>query len=135
MIGLHIAKLLETLNFGTLDTDIFYEEVTLDGNGVPKQGLWVVERGSTVTRFNSRIQQVDIYSRYNNKLTGAKKLEQILNYFADHYNDICTLPAVEPYSSEVYSNIRIVPVSSLENVGADENGKIIRVISIEVTYS
>lgn len=135
MIGLHFAKLLDDLGFGTLDTDIFYEEVALDSTGNPKQGIWVIERGSTVSRFNSRIQAIDIYSRYNNKLTGAKKLEQILNYFADHYNDICTLPAVEPYSSEVYSNIRIVPVSSLENVGADENGKIVRVISLEVQYA
>lgn len=135
MIALHILKLLENEGFGTIDTDLFFEEVPLDGNGVPRQGIWIVERGTSVNRFNTRTQNFDIYSRYTNKLTGYKKLEAILDYLQEAYGEVCTLPAVPPYSSTVYENVRLTPTSSVENVGVDENNKIVRVISGTVQYS
>lgn len=135
MIALHILKLLENEGFGTIDTDLFFEEAPLDGSGVPRQGIWIVERGTSVNRFNTQTQNFDIYSRYTNKLTGYKKLEAILDYLQEAYGDVCTLPAVPPYSSTVYENVRITPTSSVENVGVDENNKIVRVISGTVQYS
>ena len=134
MIALHILQLLEDEGFGTIDTDLFFEEAPLDSTGKPKQGVWIVERGATVTRFNHQTQNFDIYSRYTNKLTGYQKLEAILDYLQEAYGDVCTLPAVPPYSSTVYENVRITPTSSVENVGVDENNKIVRVISGTVTY-
>lgn len=135
MIALHILKLLENEGFGTIDTDLFFEEVPLDGNGVPRQGIWIVERGTDVNRFNTQTQNFDIYSRYTNKLTGYKKLEAILDYLQEAYGNVCTLPAVPPHSSTVYENVRLTPTSSVENVGVDENNKIVRVISGTVQYS
>lgn len=141
MITLHIAKLLANAGFGILDltgntanADIFWEEVTLDSTGQPKQGIWIVPRGAPVTRFNSNIQPFDIYSRYTNKVTGSKKLEDILQYLQEAYGEVCELPTVPPYSLTEYSNVRITPTSSVENAGTDENNKIVRVISGEVTY-
>ena|SRR5690554_3509941 len=135
MIALHILKLLENEGFGTIDTDLFFEEAPLDGSGVPRQGIWIVERGTSVNRFNTQTQNFDIYSRYTDKLTGYKKLEAILDYLQEAYGDVCTLPAVPPYSSTVYENVRLTPTSSVENVGVDENNKIVRVISGTVQYS
>ena len=134
MIALHILKLLEDEGFGTIDTDLFFEEAPLDGQGKPKQGVWIVERGTTVSRLNHRVQNFDIYSRYTNKLTGYKKLEAILDFLQEAYGDVCELPAVPPYSSTVYENVSIEPTSSVENVGTDENDKIVRVISGIVRY-
>lgn len=135
MIALHILKLLENEGFGTIDTDLFFEEAPLDGNGVPRQGIWIVERGTSVNRFNTRTQNFDIYSRYTNELTGYRKLEAILDYLQEAYGEVCTLPAVPPYSSTVYENVRLTPTSSVENVGVDKNNKIVRVISGTVQYS
>ena len=134
MIALHILKLLEDEGFGTIDTDLFFEEAPLDGQGKPKQGVWIVERGTTISRLNHRTQNFDIYSRYTNKLTGYKKLEAILDFLQEAYGDVCELPAVPPYSSTVYENVSIEPTSSVENVGTDENDKIVRVISGTVRY-
>lgn len=135
MIALHILKLLENEGFGTIDTDLFFEEAPLDGSGVPRQGIWIVERGTSVNRFNTQTQNFDIYSRYTDKLTGYKKLEAILDYLQKAYGEICELPAVPPYSSATYNNVRITPQGSVENVGVDENGKIVRVISGMVQFN
>lgn len=135
MIALHILKLLEDEGFGTIDTDLFFEEAPLDGQGKPKQGVWIVERGTSVNRFNTQTQNFDIYSRYTNKLTGYQKLEAILDYLQEAYQDVCDLPSVPPYSNAVYENVMIQPTSSVENVGVDENNRIVRVISGVVQYN
>lgn len=134
MITLHILKLLSNEGFGTIDTDLFWEEVALNSNGTPKEGVWIVPRGAPLTRFNAEYQAFDIYSRYTNKITGSKKLEDILEYLQDAYGEVCELPQVPPHSLSTYSNVRITPTSSVENVGTDDNNKIVRVISGEVTY-
>lgn len=135
MISLHISKWLEDEGFGTLDQDIFWEEVPLDPNGKPYDGIWVVTRGSALNRFNTTTQQFDIYSRYANKITGSLKLEQILEKIMEAYGDVCTLPTVPPYSLAIYDNVRLRPVSGIENVGSDAQDKIVRVISAEVQYN
>ena len=135
MISLHVAKWLEEEGFGILDEDIFWEEVPLDANGKPLNGIWVVTRGSALSRFNTTVQAFDIYSRYANKITGALQLEQILERIKEAYGDVCTLPTVPPYSLTNYDNVRLRPVSGIENVGSDEQDKIVRVISAEVQYN
>ena len=135
MITLSILKQLEIDGFGTIDTDLFFEEAPLDAKGLPKQGLWIVSRGSVISRLDTEIQAFDIYSRYSNKITGATKLYAVLEYLKDAYGDVCDLPAVPPYTEDTYTNVRLMPTSGVENVGTDENGKIVRVISGEVYYN
>ena len=135
MITLHILKLLEDNGFGTIDTDLFYEEAPLDAKGVPKQGVWIVTRGSEVSRVDIGNQDFDIYSRYTNKLTGAVKLENILSFLKESYGDVCTLPTVPPHSMTQYYNVRITPTSGVENVGTDDQDKVVRVISGNVKFN
>lgn len=135
MITLSILKELENEGFGTIDTNLFLEEAPLDTNGKPKNGLWLVTRGSTVSRTNVEIQSLDLYSRFTNKLTGHTKLAEALEWLQEAYSDVCTLPAVAPYTTQTYTNVRIFPTSSIQNAGVDENGKIVRVISFDVYYN
>lgn len=134
MITLHIAKLLEDEGFGTLDTDIFWEDMPLDSSGNARDGLWVVPRGSPYGRL-VKTQAFDIYARYANKVTGSKKLEDILDYLQEAYGTVCELPTVPPYSDTRYYDVIIVPTSSVENVGVDEQDKVLRVVSGEITYN
>lgn len=134
MIALHILKLLESQGFGTIDTDLFFEEAPLDSQGKEKNGIWIVERGTSVNRFTTQTQNFDIYSRYTSKLTGYQKLEAILDFLQQAYGDVCELPPVPPHSNNVYTNVRLEPTSSVENAGTDSNGKIVRVISGVVRY-
>lgn len=135
MVTLHIAKLLENEGFGTLDTDIFWEEIPLGSDGKPKEGIWIVPRGFPLTRFNATAQAFDIYSRYANKITGSQKLEEILKYIQEAYGEVCELPTVPPYSLTQYGNVRLIPTSGIENVGSDEQDRIVRVISAEVQFN
>lgn len=135
MITLSILKQLENEGFGTIDTDLFFEEASLDSKGNPKNGTWIVTRGSQVSRVNTEIQSFDIYTRYANKLTGHQKLESILEWLKEAYSDVCTLPACPPYTTQTYTNVRIFPTSSIESVGFDENNKLVRVISFEVYFN
>lgn len=134
MITLHILKLLEDNGFGTIDTDLFCEEMPIDKQGNPIQGIWIVSRGSEVNRVDIGNQNFDIYSRYTNKLTGAVKLDNILNFLKESYGDVCTLPTVPPHSLTEYYNVRITPTSGVENVGIDDQDKVVRVISGNVKY-
>lgn len=135
MVSLHIAKLLEDEGFGTLDTDIFWEEAPLDSKGNPKEGVWVVTRGSEVTRLKTGVQNFDIYARYKNKVQTSQKLESILEFLKEAYGTVCELPIVPPHSTTVYKDVVIEPVSGIENVGSDEQDKIVKVISGVIRYS
>lgn len=135
MITLHVAKLLADEGFGTFDQDIKWEEMPLDQNGNAIDGIWIVTRGAPLSRFNVTTQGFDIYSRYANKITGAQKLKAILDYLKDAYEEVCDLDAVPPYSDDVYTEVRLRPTSGIENVGPDDQDKIVRVISGEVQYS
>ena len=87
MITLHIAQLLSEEGFGTLaltgnetNPEIFWEEASLDRQGNPRNGVWVVTRPSEVSRLNTGVQSFDIYARYPNKIKTHQKLKDILSY-------------------------------------------------------
>lgn len=132
MITLHLAKLLADNGFGTLDQDIFWEDMPVDTKGNPKDGIWIVARGASVTRFKVEQQSFDIYSRNKDKLAGSQKLEDILEFLQDAYDTVCDLPTVPPYSLTQYTEVQITPTSGIENVGTDEQDKVVRVISGEI---
>jgi len=132
MITLHIAKLLADEGFGTLDTDIFWEDMPVDSKGVPIDGIWVVSRGAPVSRFQVQYQAFDIYSRSKNKLEASQQLEDILDFLQDAYDTVCELPTVPPHSLTLYTDVQITPTSGIENVGTDEQDKVVRVISGEI---
>lgn len=134
MVTLHIAQLLADAGFGTLDESIFWEDMPVDTKGKPKSGLWIVPRGSQLSRLDTHYQAFDIYSRHTNKVTSSKLLEDILDYLQEAYAEVCELPVVPSYSTTRYYDCRIQPTSGVENVGTDEQDKVIRVISGEVKF-
>lgn len=135
MITLHIAKLLEDEGFGTLDLDIFWEDMPVDDDGSPVDGIWIVPRGSEISRFRVTRQAFDIFARYDDKVVSSQKLESILEFLQDAYGEVCDLPAVEGISETVYHNVQLMPTSGIENIGADEQDKVVRVISGEVIFN
>lgn len=134
MITLHILKLLADEGFGQIDTDLFWEDAPLNSQGNPKDGVWIVPRGTEVNRMDVGRQAFDLYSRYTNKVTSSKKLEDILEYLQTAFDEVCELPTVPPHSTTRYYDVMITPTSSIENVGADEQDKVVRVISGEVKF-
>lgn len=135
MITLHVLKLLEDNGFGTIgitgsepNADLFFEKLTLD-----KNGLYITSRGAQLAKGLRRTQAFDIYARGANDVEGAQKLEQVLEFFT--LNQDCELPIVTGISTTEYKNVSITPTSNIENVGLDDNNRIIYVVSAEIRFN
>jgi hypothetical protein len=129
MIALHILKLLEDNGFGEIDTDLFFEKLTLD-----KKGLYITSRGAPLNRSTRKTQAFDIYARGANDTDGYKMLEDVVSFLEEAYGTVCDLPPVPPISIKEYKNCSIQPTSNIENVGLDANNRIIYVVSGQIQY-
>lgn len=129
MITLHILQLLEDNSLGTIGTDLFWEDMPLDKNGVA-----IYSRGGTLFRGrNKAIQAFDLYSRGTSAPQAADRLEKIWEYFVDNYV-VCDLPIVENVSEKLYRKARFTPIANVENLGKDETDRLLFRLSMEVVY-
>lgn len=129
MIGLHLLKFLEDEGHGEIDTDLFWEKMPLD-----KDGVTFFSRGGAITHRNNAVRQAfDLYSRHTHDTYAADALEKIWETFTENY-PTCTLPAVPNYSNKTYEKTRIRPTLNVENLGMDEESKIVFRLSGEIIY-
>lgn len=129
MITLSFLKLLEDEGFGTIDTDLFFQKLTLD-----KKGLYIADIGDPLSRGVRKTQSFELYARGSNDVDGYKKLVDLLDWMKEAYGTICNLPSVPPISTDEYSNVTIQPTSSITNVGLDANNRIIYSLTGQITY-
>lgn len=130
MITLHILQLLEDNGLGVINQDLFWEKLPLNKNGV---GIFS-RGGDMVYARNRAVQSFDLYSRGDNDLLGADKLEKIWQYFVEDSNP-CTLPIVPDISNKKYKNARIVPTANIENLGLDETDRLVFRLACEIIYN
>jgi len=135
MVTLSLLQQMQDDGLGTIDTNLFFQEIALDSQGKARDGVWLVSRGAPVSRLNINVQQFDLYVRYPNKVTAFTKAEALLEYLKDAYINICDLPACPPYTTQTYKDVRIVPLSGIETVGQDENEKLVLVISGQIQFN
>lgn len=130
MIGLHILQLLEDNGFGTIDAPVdgLYWEVT----PLDSQGVTFMSRGATIGRGLRNIQVFDLYCRGSSNLRGADKLEKIKEYIDNNYVT-CTLPTT-PKSNKQYTRVTLEITGNVENLGLDEQDRLIFRISGEAIY-
>jgi len=129
MITLSFLKLLEDNNFGLIDTDLFFQKLTLD-----KKGIYIADIGDGLTRGQRRTQSFELYARGKNDTDGYKQLSDILDFLRDSYSGVCELPPVPPISTKEYTNVTILPTSTITNVGLDANNRIIYSITGQIIY-
>lgn len=129
MITLSFLKLLEDNDFGVIDNDLFFQKLTLD-----KKGLYIADIGDSLTRGQRRTQSFELLARGNNDTDGYKMLSDILDFLRESYSEVCELPAVPPISSTEYTNVTILPTSTITNVGLDANNRIIYSITGQIIY-
>lgn len=131
MITYHILKLLEDEGFGTIDAlvdGLYWEVLPLNG-----QGVAIYSRGSAIGRGLREIQAFDLYSRGSSNLKGADKLEKIKEYIDNNYVQ-CTLPTA-PKSIKQYEKVTLEITGNIENLGLDENGRLLFRLSGEAIYN
>ena len=136
MVTLRILKLLEQNGFGTISVDTPVTEDGLYFENLPQDctGVAIFSRGAEMGRGLRRSQAFDLYSRGENNVDGMRKLEQITELMIESFA-VCTLPVIEDIDETEYASVSIVPVSNIENAGADENDRVLYSMTAQVTYS
>lgn len=120
MITLSFLKLLDDNNLGTIDTDLFFQKLTLD-----KEGVYIADIGDPVAKGSRDKQSYELLARGKTDVDGYKKLTEIRKFLIQHYSNICELPAVPPISDQGYSNVTLSKPSTITNVGLDSKNRII----------
>ena len=132
MITLHILEWLKQNGVGTeIDKDLFFEKLPIDKTGIAIFSLG----GSQAFGRNSIVQQFDLYSRGVDDVAGYVTLETIRELLADSYGKVCELPTVPEYTQNVYSNVRFMAIDNVENIGVDENERVVYRMSSQVIYN
>lgn len=120
----------------TKDVDFFLEEAPLQHDGKPAKGVWLVTRGGdaslAVRKMNLKMT-VDIYVAFENKVKVETVHQAILDWIIAN-RSICELSGSVGGTTYAFSNIRLFPVTTPENAGTTENGKLVKVASFRVIY-
>ena len=122
MITLSLLKFIENNGLGVIDQDLFWQKLTLD-----KVGIYIADIGQTKERGGRNVVQFELYSRGSDDVDGYKRLQAILDLLNNNYV-VCNLPSVQSGSqviTEGFSNVTIMPPSSISNYGLDSQGRII----------
>lgn len=119
-----------------VDEDFFWEELPLQKDGKPAQGVWIVTRGGSAINTPNGINQgqtIDFYVAYANKVKAEATHEAIAQWLRNNLG-ICDLSGTVGGSSYHYQNIRIRPTTTPQNYGATENGNIVKLASADVRF-
>ena len=122
MITLSLLKFIENNGLGVIDQNLFWQKLALD-----KVGIYIADIGQTKERGGRNIVQFELYSRGSNDVDGYKRLQAIIDLLNNNYV-VCALPSVQNGSqtiTEGFSNVTIMPPSSISNYGLDSQGRII----------
>ena len=105
-------------------------------SGAPAEGVWLVTRGGDAGTSHNGLNlktTVDFYVGFANKLKTETVHKQILEYFTENVG-FCELSGKYGDFDYAYENIRVRPTATPENVGATENGVIVKVASYNIIY-
>lgn len=128
VLTLSLLKYLSDNGFGTIDQDLFWEKL-----GLGKNGLYITDVGDAQERGARKSTTYELYSRGDSDLDGYTKLQAVAEFLRKSYG-VCDLPAVPPYTDEGFTNVSILPPSTISSMGEDGNGRIIYSITGRVYY-
>lgn len=129
MITLSLLQYLEDNGYGTIDTDLFWQKLSLG-----KKGVYIVSIGQPQSRNGLRVQRYQLYSRGTTDVNGYERLANIVDFLNSSYN-VCILPKADVLpNSQAYENVTIMPISTPTNIGEDTKGRIIWSATGELRY-
>jgi hypothetical protein len=137
MITLALLKQMASDNVADLviDKDLFWEEMPLQKDGKPANGVWLITRGGTAGDAKGHNQHctVDFYVALKNKPKTEAVHLAIQNWLISN-KGWCELSGVVGGTTYHYSNIRVRPATTPQNYGSTENGLIVKIASAEFIY-
>ena len=131
MITLHILQYLADNGIGTaIDEDLFFEKLPLN-----KHGIAIYSRGGEQAHGRNTIQQsFDLYCRGTSDVVGYNDLEKARILFSESYGKVCDLPIIPDISERQYTNVRFVTIDNIENLGTDENERVVFRLGCNAIY-
>lgn len=121
----------------TKNKDFFWEEMPLQKDGKPAQGVWIVTRpGSSAGRNGKNLRTTaDFYVAFANKAKTEAIHKAIRSYLMNNLC-FCELSGSIDGTSYTYSfdNVRLQGATTPQNDGVTENGLIVKVASVSLVY-
>lgn len=120
----------------TRNKDFYWEEIPLQKDGSPAQGVWLVTRQGDLSGSHNGLNlrsTVDFYVGFANKVKTEATHQAILEWLLNN-RCICELSGSVGGTTYNYRNIRIRQTATPENGGATENGTIVKVASALLVY-
>lgn len=117
------------------DESLFWEELPLQSNGKPAEGVWLVTRGGS-SGFDGRNLHttVDIYTAFNDKSKTAAVEQDIWKWILRN-KSFCELVGESGPAKYHFENVRLNSTQTPQNMGATKNGAIVKVSSVEIIYN
>lgn len=139
MIAHSLLQQLQDDGWGTVNTTLQLGTLPINATtGKATNGIALSLRGLPVWYANVEVQGLDFYVRNTNYITALQKAQELLEYIQTSYGDICTLPPLQGFgavlASGSYKNVTITPVSSVSEIGVDDNGGMTYQVSAEIRY-
>lgn len=137
MITLALVKELDAQKVAGLkiDENLFWEELPLQKDGKPAQGVWLVTRGGNAG--NAKGQNLHTTVDFYVALANKPKTEAVHQKIVEWLNKnrcFCKLCGSVGETTYDFENIRIRPATTPQNLGATENGLIVKTASAEIIY-
>ncbi len=139
MITTHIGQdIKETVipNLGVAGVRVFDEEdplFTTSTSDVYHITLYSAG-GERASGRATSTQAFDIEVRGKTTATSKHITELLAEYLQGTYGGQCILPVVPGVSSRIYANCRIDNIGNINNLGKDDENKVVFRVSAEITY-
>lgn len=128
IITLSLLKFLEDNGIGEIDKNLFWQKL-----GLGLDGLYIADIGASQSRLARHSTTYEIYSRHKDDLVAYKQLLEVANLLRNSYS-VCNLPSVPPFTDEGFSQVTIMPPTTISNNGQDSNGRIVYSITGQIFY-
>lgn len=116
--------------------DFFWEEVPLQKDGNPADGVWLVTRAGSIansSKGKNLRTTVDFYIGTNNKVK-TEELHQAIRQYLTKNMCFCELSGSVGGINYAFENVRVRPATTPQNDGATRNNLIVKVASAELVY-
>lgn len=138
MITLAIYEKMVNDQVGGLkrNENFFWDEIPLQHNGKPANGVWLVTRAGSITNTRRGLNlrtTVDFYVGTENKVK-TEALHQAIREYLNKNNCFCELSGNVGGISYKFVNVRVRPATTPQNDGATQNNLIVKVASAELVY-
>lgn len=138
MITLALLRQMVADNVADLEIDknCFWEQAPLQKDGSPASGVWLVTRGGNASNSPKGLNlrsTVDFYVALANKPKTEKVHRDILEWLILN-PCICELSGSVGGTTYKFTNIRIRPTTTPENIVVTQNNLVVKIASAQLVY-